>query len=107
MATLPKYLSSPLPTKAKRQVTRNARNARLLKDKSMSASSAKTHLLKLLDTVDRTREGIIITKRGRPIAKLIPVETKDFGSIFGCMKGTFRIKGDIVGSEPDVWEAML
>ena len=57
----------------------------------MSASQAKTHLLELLDIVDRTREGLVITKRGRPVARLMPIDTEPAHSIFGCMKGTFRI----------------
>jgi prevent-host-death family protein len=94
MATLAKTLFKPK--------TRSKAPQRL-----MSASQAKTHLLELLDTVDRTREGLVITKRGRPVAKLVPIDTEPAQSIFGCMKGTFRITGDIVGPEPDVWEAML
>jgi prevent-host-death family protein len=94
MATLPKSLP-------KRPAKRNTTPA------SVSASNAKTHLLQLLDKVDRTREGLVITKRGRAIAKLVPMDTEPARSIFGCMKGTFRITGDIVGPEPDIWEAML
>jgi prevent-host-death family protein len=74
---------------------------------SMSASHAKTHLLEILDRVDRTRSGLIITKRGRPVARLVPIEIEEPASIFGCMKGTFRITGDIVAAEPDTWEALL
>jgi prevent-host-death family protein len=92
MATLPKSLPKP---KTKAAAAR-----------SLSASKAKAHLLELLDTVDRTREGLIITKRGRPVAKLVPVEHEPVSNIFGCMKGTFRVTGDIVGPEPDAWEAM-
>jgi prevent-host-death family protein len=94
MATLPKSLPKP---KSQLKVSQ----------RSMSASHAKTHLLELLDKVDRTREALVITKRGRPVAKLVPMDTEPAKSIFGCMKGTFRITGDIVGPEPDIWEAML
>jgi prevent-host-death family protein len=106
MATFHETLSKP---KARQggNLTKTAFRRRANLEKSMPASSAKTHLLELLDTVHRTREALLITKRGRPVARLVPVDTKPAGSIFGCMKGTFRITGDIVSPEPDVWEAML
>jgi prevent-host-death family protein len=75
-------------------------------NQAVSASQAKTHLLEILDRVDRTRTGLVITKRGRPVARLMPMELEKPASIFGCMKGTFKIAGDIVGPEPDAWEAM-
>ncbi len=75
-------------------------------EESISASKAKTHLLELLDNVDRRRQTLTITKRGRAIAKLVPIEVQPPIDVFGCMKDTFRITGDIVAPEPDVWEAM-
>jgi prevent-host-death family protein len=74
---------------------------------TMPASKAKTHLLELLDTVNRDRTSITITKRGQPVATLTPIATKTSNGIFGCMKGTGQITGDVVGPEPDVWNAMV
>lgn len=74
--------------------------------KSVTVSHAKTHLLTLINDVDKRGESLILTRRGRPIARLVPIEPIQLASIFGCMKGTFEITGDIVGPEPDVWEAM-
>ena len=73
---------------------------------SIPAAKAKTHLLQLLDTVDRDRTSITITKRGRPVAQLIPMLSQPHTPLWGCMKGTVKITGDIVGPEPDIWEAM-
>jgi prevent-host-death family protein len=73
---------------------------------TIAASDAKTHLIPLLDEVDINRRPVIITKRGRPIARLAPILEPAPASIFGCMKGTFKITGDIVGAERDIWEAM-
>jgi prevent-host-death family protein len=47
---------------------------------------------------------IVITKRGKPVAKLVPVEEKQ-PDIFGYMKGTVTILGDIVGPTGEVWDA--
>lgn len=64
---------------------------------AIPAAKAKTHLLQLLDTVDRDRQSITITKRSRAVAKLVPVQSEPRIPLFGCTKGTGRITGDIVG----------
>ena len=58
----------------------------------MNASKFKEQCLSLLDHL--SPEGIVITKRGKPVAKLIPVST-DCASLIGSMKGKIRIQGDI------------
>ena len=94
MATLPKPPAS-LPARKPRRYP-----------KSVPATIAKTHLLELLDTVSRDRSPITITKRGHPVATLSPIDDQPRKPLWGCMKGTMQITGDIVGPEPDVWEAM-
>lgn len=102
--------TKPLP-KVKAQAAKKERKSSAMKlgraSQSLSASKAKSHLLELLDTVDRDRTSITITKRGRPVATLVPVQTPPTPSIFGYMKGSGRIIGDVVGPEPDVWNAMV
>ena len=107
MATAPKSLSS-LKVSTASQPKKPTLPARTIRtSESVPASKAKTHLLELLNTVDRKGESVIITKRGRPVAKLVPIENQPARSIFGYMKGTGRITGDVVGPEPDVWNAMV
>jgi antitoxin (DNA-binding transcriptional repressor) of toxin-antitoxin stability system len=50
-----------------------------------------------MDEVRSTREPVVITKKGRPVAKLVPAEEQP-RDIFGCMKGQVQIVGDIVSS---------
>lgn len=73
---------------------------------TIAATSAKARFLELLDIVDRKRSTITITKRGRAVAKLIPIKKTPEPDIFGYMKGTIKITGDIISPEPDIWEAM-
>ena len=40
-------------------------------------------------------EGIVITKHGKPVAKLIPIGTES-ASLIGALKGRLTIKGDIL-----------
>jgi len=43
-----------------------------------------------------TRESLVITKRGKPMAKLVPIERETPISLFGYMKNAGQILGDIV-----------
>ena len=73
---------------------------------SIAAGQAKTHLLRLIDEVSRDGIPIVISKRGKPLVQIAPLDTPALEDPFGCMKGTVTIVGDIVGPEPDIWEAM-
>jgi len=74
--------------------------------KSMRAGEFKARCLKVMDQVRATREPVIITKRGRPVAKLVPVDKRG-DDIFGCLKGVMEIVGDIESPlvAPEDWEA--
>jgi prevent-host-death family protein len=69
--------------------------------KRMPASKFKEQCLSLLDRVDQ--DGIVITKRGKPVAKLIPFDT-DSASLIGSLKGKLEIRGDILSTGLD-WHA--
>ena len=63
--------------------------------KSIPAAKFKAQCLSLLDRVDK--EGIVITKRGKPVAKLIPLGA-DSASLIGSLKDKIEIKGDILST---------
>ena len=58
--------------------------------RAIPAAKFKEKCLALLEEVDA--EGIVITKRGKPVAKLIPLGT-DSASLIGALRGKLRIKG--------------
>jgi prevent-host-death family protein len=74
--------------------------------KKIGAGEFKAKCLKIMDDVSATREPVIITKNGRPVAKLVPAhsESPDF---MGCLAGIIQIQGDIESPviSPDDWEA--
>jgi prevent-host-death family protein len=72
----------------------------------ITAAEFKAKCLKLMDEITKTREPIIITKRGKPIAKLMPADEQPT-SLFGYMKGKgqMEIIGDIVGPLEVEWNA--
>jgi prevent-host-death family protein len=62
--------------------------------KSIPAGEFKARCLALMDDVHNTREPVVITNRGKPVAKLVPAD--DVGRTFiGRLEGIVRIVGDI------------
>ena len=70
-------------------------------DKMIAAGEFKAKCLRLLDEVAASRAPLVITKRGKPVAKLLPVDKKPF-TLFGRMAASTRIVGDIVGPIDDL-----
>lgn len=68
----------------------------------IGAGEFKTHCLKLINRVNQTKQPITITKRGKPMAKLTPIEDETY-SLFGCLQNTVEIEGDIVESTGEIW----
>lgn len=64
--------------------------------KTIAAGAFKARCLAMMDEVAARRETVVITKRGKPVAKLVPVESSD-ENIFGFAIGKVEIAGDIVG----------
>ncbi len=72
----------------------------------VAAAKAKAQFLGLIEQVSMQRQTVIITKRGKPLVQIVPLDESTGQDPFGCMKGTVKITGDIVGPEPDQWEAL-
>jgi prevent-host-death family protein len=71
---------------------------------NIPAGEFKAKCLKVLDEVQRQRKQIVITKRGKPVAKLVPVNDRP-ESFIGSMEGTMEIIGDIVAPIDVKWTA--
>jgi prevent-host-death family protein len=63
--------------------------------KTLPAAKFKEQCLALLDRVDP--DGIVITKHGKPVAKLIPIHT-DTAKLIGSFKGRIKITGNILST---------
>jgi antitoxin (DNA-binding transcriptional repressor) of toxin-antitoxin stability system len=59
-----------------------------------------------MEEVKKYRTSVVITKKGRPVAKLVPPDAPAT-DVFGCMAGTARIVGDVEAPvvAPEAWEA--
>lgn len=63
--------------------------------KTIGAGAFKTKCLAIMDEVQAKRESVVITKHGKPVAKLVPVATEK-DDIFGFLEGKGAITGDVV-----------
>lgn len=67
---------------------------------TIPAGQFKARCLGILDQVARTGETVIVTKRGKPVAKVVPVEEKPRKSL----RGSVTVLGDIVGPIGVDWD---
>ncbi len=64
-----------------------------MKTRTLSASDFKARCLRILDELGV--QGVVITKRGRPVARLTPIRDTDNTRLYGFLKGKVQIKGDL------------
>jgi prevent-host-death family protein len=73
--------------------------------KKIAAGEFKARCLTLMEDVRSTRQPLVITKRGKPVAKLVPADD-DKDDFIGRLEGVIRIVGDIESPiEPGTWES--
>jgi prevent-host-death family protein len=70
------------------------------------AGTFKAKCLQIMEDVRSRRVEVVITKRGVPVAKLVPIESTP-PDVFDCMKGSATLVGDVVGPvvPSEDWEA--
>jgi prevent-host-death family protein len=71
---------------------------------TIAAGEFKSKCLKLLDEVAETRETLVITKHGRPVAQVVPMPPAV--DPFGAMRGSATILGDIISPLENEWEVL-
>ncbi|MCO5118148.1 MAG: type II toxin-antitoxin system Phd/YefM family antitoxin [Burkholderiaceae bacterium] len=73
---------------------------------NINATEFKAKCLKLIDEVATTHRPLVITKHGKPVARILPIEDEaPFPSLFGYMEGTGEIVGDIMDVPSEPWPA--
>jgi prevent-host-death family protein len=72
--------------------------------KTMTAAEFKAKCLDVLDRVAESGHGVVVTKRGRPVAQVVPMITKPT-KLVGVMKREIAVTGDIVGPLGLPWKA--
>ena len=69
--------------------------------KEIGAAKFKAQCLALLDRLEP--EGLVITKRGKPVARVLPIP-REPEQMIGSLEGEIRVMGDILSTGLD-WEA--
>ena len=73
---------------------------------TVGAAEFKAKCLELIDEVhDHKRNSVVITKRGKPYARLVPAEASKEPFV-GCMQGTVQILDDLTKPIDIEWEAL-
>jgi prevent-host-death family protein len=72
--------------------------------KKMAAGAFKTNCLSVMDEVQAKHETVVITKHGKPVAKLVPVSTHT-DEIYNFLGGKGAVIGDVVSPaiSPEDW----
>ncbi|MCG5052220.1 MAG: type II toxin-antitoxin system prevent-host-death family antitoxin [Myxococcales bacterium] len=74
---------------------------------TVAAGVFKTKCLELMDEVERTKEEVIVTKYGRPVAKLVPVTGAKPSPLFGRATGSVvRVADDAFVPDTELWSAL-
>ena len=73
---------------------------------TMGISQFKAHALKILAGVAKSQKGIIITKRGKPLARIIPYRSSDMHPKPGKLSSYLVFEKDIISPlGEDMWDA--
>lgn len=74
-----------------------------MKAEQIGAGDFKARCLKLLDQVAASGSALIITKRGKPVAQLVPMAGRK--RLFGAMAGSVVSQERIVEPLDEAWQA--
>ena len=70
----------------------------------VSAAEFKTHCLRLIDEIQQTRGEVVVTRYGKPVARLVPFSEEPV-SLFGHLSGSIASYGDLVSPTGEAWDA--
>ena len=70
----------------------------------VSASQLKARCSAILEQVVERRQAVVVTRRGRPVARIVPIESEP-RSLFGFARGTITVRGDVIAPIDVEWES--
>ncbi|MHB1313685.1 MAG: type II toxin-antitoxin system prevent-host-death family antitoxin [Gemmatimonadaceae bacterium] len=70
--------------------------------RTVQASVFKATCLDLMDEVAESRVPVVVTKHGRPVVKVVPVDEVSMSPV-GFLRGSIVRQGDIVAPDPEAW----
>ena len=73
--------------------------------KIIAAGSFKAHCLAVMDEVQAKRVTVVITKHGKPVAKLVPADNAT-DEIYNFLRGKGAVTGDVVSPAIEDWGSL-
>jgi len=73
--------------------------------KTMAAGSFKAQCLAVMDEVQAKKETVVITKHGKPVAKLVPAD-KEPDEIYSFLRGKGAVTGDVISPAIENWGSL-
>jgi prevent-host-death family protein len=61
----------------------------------IAAGEFKARCLQIMDRVAQGKQPVVVTKRGKPMVRIVPVEEGDRDAVFGCLADRFQVAGDV------------
>jgi prevent-host-death family protein len=71
---------------------------------AISTSELKANCARVIGEVAAKRTKVVITRRGRPVAEIVPV-AESARDLFGFARGAIAVRGDIIEPIDVCWEA--
>lgn len=88
--------------RGKERVTQGALGLRGVR--RIPAAQFKARCLSLMDEVERTGREVVVTKHGRPVARLAVIQPERPVPFVGRMRGTVEVRGDLIAPISPDWE---
>jgi len=77
----------------------------VVRESVVNATTFKAHCLEMLDTVRDTRVPLVVTKHGKPVARLVPIDV-EVGTVFGALRHYLGAIDDAALIEPEPWPGL-
>ncbi len=78
----------------------------VVRESVVNATTFKAHCLEMLDTVRDTRVPLVVTKHGKPVARLVPIDD-EVDTVFGALRHYFAgTYDDAALIEPEPWPGL-
>ncbi len=75
--------------------------------KTIIISEFKAKCIAILKEAQRTREPVIVTRRGKPLVRIEPIPEDATSRQLGALRGRIQIRGDIVRTDTELdWEML-
>jgi prevent-host-death family protein len=72
--------------------------------KTVAATEFKAHCLALLEKVRQTRQPLLVTRHGKPVAEISPYTPKDAEQT-NPLKGSILFEGDVISAVEEKWDS--